>query len=235
MAARPGCSSSVPSLPPPCPKSPPEYPDLYGKRREAAKVQMLEREIGFLEEELKSLDGLQPASRCCKEVTDFVVANSEPLIYQRGNKSCRFWKWLCGMSCFSLSWVCCCCYPACPVHLELPCSCNCNSCNSCKCCSCPSCSVRKCRCCSVRKCRCCSCPKSDCCKGISCCSRSCTFSFPSCPSCSCCSWPSCSCCSLPRSSCCSWPGCSCLKCPKVSCCFSCNCKDICCDPCYLCY
>lgn len=42
-------SSSVPSLPPPSPKSPPEYPDLYGKRREMAKVQMLEREIGFLE------------------------------------------------------------------------------------------------------------------------------------------------------------------------------------------
>ncbi|CAK7352428.1 unnamed protein product [Dovyalis caffra] len=44
-----GGSSSLPSLPPPCPKSPPEYPDLYGKRREMAKVQMLEREIGFLE------------------------------------------------------------------------------------------------------------------------------------------------------------------------------------------
>lgn len=39
--------SSLP--PPPRPKSPPEYPDLYGKRREAARVQMLEREIGFLE------------------------------------------------------------------------------------------------------------------------------------------------------------------------------------------
>lgn len=49
MAGPVGCSSSVPSLPPPCPKSPPEYPDLYGKRREMAKVQMLEREIGFLE------------------------------------------------------------------------------------------------------------------------------------------------------------------------------------------
>lgn len=47
--AKSGGSSSVPSLPPPCPKSPPEYPDLYGKRREMAKVQMLEREIGFLE------------------------------------------------------------------------------------------------------------------------------------------------------------------------------------------
>ncbi|KAM7257716.1 hypothetical protein ACFE04_013457 [Oxalis oulophora] len=38
-------SSTLPSFPPPCPKSPPEYPDLYGKRREAAKIQMLEREI----------------------------------------------------------------------------------------------------------------------------------------------------------------------------------------------
>ncbi|KAG6588088.1 hypothetical protein SDJN03_16653, partial [Cucurbita argyrosperma subsp. sororia] len=45
MAARSVYSSSVPSLPPPCPKSPPEYPDLYGKRREIAKIHMLEREI----------------------------------------------------------------------------------------------------------------------------------------------------------------------------------------------
>ncbi|VVB16983.1 unnamed protein product [Arabis nemorensis] len=45
-----GSSTLAPSsLPPPRPKSPPEYPDLYGKRREAARVQMLEREIGFLE------------------------------------------------------------------------------------------------------------------------------------------------------------------------------------------
>lgn len=46
-----GCgeTASMPSMPPPCPKSPPQYPDLYGKRRELAKVQMLEREIGFLE------------------------------------------------------------------------------------------------------------------------------------------------------------------------------------------
>lgn len=40
---------TVPSLPPPSPKSPPDYPDLYGKRRELAIVQMLDREIGFLE------------------------------------------------------------------------------------------------------------------------------------------------------------------------------------------
>ncbi|KAH7572048.1 hypothetical protein JRO89_XS04G0192400 [Xanthoceras sorbifolium] len=80
MAVHSGSTSSVPSLPPPCPKSPPEYPDLYGKRRETAKVQMLEREIGFLEEELKSVEGLHPASRYCKEVADFVLANSDPLI-----------------------------------------------------------------------------------------------------------------------------------------------------------
>lgn len=49
MAAHSGSASSVPSLPPPRPKSPPEYPDLYGKRREMARVQVLEREIGFLE------------------------------------------------------------------------------------------------------------------------------------------------------------------------------------------
>ncbi|XWS26583.1 hypothetical protein CRYUN_Cryun26dG0043200 [Craigia yunnanensis] len=96
MAARSGGSSFVPSLPPPCPKSPPEYPDLYGKRRETAKVQMLEREISFLEEELKSVEDLQPASRCCKEVTDFVMENSDPLIptSRKNRKSCRFWKWL---------------------------------------------------------------------------------------------------------------------------------------------
>lgn len=42
-------NGSVPSLPPPQPKSPPQYPDLYGKRRELARIQMLEREISFLE------------------------------------------------------------------------------------------------------------------------------------------------------------------------------------------
>ncbi|KAK2412388.1 guanine nucleotide-binding protein subunit gamma [Trifolium repens] len=89
-------SSSVPSLPPPSPKSPPEYPDLYGKRREMAKVQMLEREISFLEEELKSVEGLQPASKCCKELADYVVANSDPLLpsNKKNRRSCRFWKWL---------------------------------------------------------------------------------------------------------------------------------------------
>ncbi|CAK9175354.1 unnamed protein product [Ilex paraguariensis] len=44
-----GGSSLVPSLPPPRPKPPPECPNLYGKRRELARIQMMEAEIGFLE------------------------------------------------------------------------------------------------------------------------------------------------------------------------------------------
>ncbi|KAF5177389.1 G-protein coupled receptor [Thalictrum thalictroides] len=76
-------SAAVSSLPFPCPKSPPKYPDMSGRRKELAKVQMLEREIGFLEEELKACEGLQLASRSCKEVDDFVVANPDPLIPAR--------------------------------------------------------------------------------------------------------------------------------------------------------
>ncbi|KAI5320066.1 hypothetical protein L3X38_039774 [Prunus dulcis] len=127
MAAPSGSSASVPSLPPPCPKSPPQYPDLYGKRRETARVQMLEREIGFLEEELKSVERLQPSSRCCKEVADFVAANPDPLIptNRKKRRSCRFWKWLCRMPCFSCSWICCCCCNRCSLHLEMPRCCDC--------------------------------------------------------------------------------------------------------------
>ncbi|PKI43495.1 hypothetical protein CRG98_036097 [Punica granatum] len=167
MAGRSGCSSTVPSLPPPCPRSPPEYPDLYGKRREAARVQMLEREIRFLEEELKSVNSLQPASRSCKEVTDFVVANSDPLILttQKKRKSRRFWKWLSGWSCFSFSWICCCCYSLCPLSLETPCCCcDCGSCCSCKCPPCFQCSIPKPRC---------------------------SFRFPSCLTSNCCRWRCC--------------------------------------------
>lgn len=51
-------TGTVPPLPPPLPKSPPQYPDLYGKRRELAKVQILEREISFLEVSLKFIPTL---------------------------------------------------------------------------------------------------------------------------------------------------------------------------------
>nr|XP_016433390.1 PREDICTED: guanine nucleotide-binding protein subunit gamma 3-like [Nicotiana tabacum] len=202
-------TASVPSLPPPRPKSPPQYPDLYGKRREFAKVQMLEREIGFLEEELKSIEGLQPSSRSCKEVTDFVLEHSDPLIptIKKSRRSCCFWKRLCGSSCFNLSWICCWCRCS---HIKMPDCCNCNLCN---CCSSVSC------CCSIPKCQCFSCPPSNCCSKPVCCRWSC---------CCCCSlkWPSCLSCS------CSPCTCSYPKCPKLNC--SSCCKKSCFYPCYLC-
>ncbi|KAJ4959171.1 hypothetical protein NE237_026282 [Protea cynaroides] len=118
-------SSCVPSLPSPCPKSPPRYPDLCGKRRVLVKVQMIESEISFLEEELKSLEGLQPASSHCKEVDNFVGANPDPLIpiNRKISKSHRIWKWLCGKCCFNFRWICCSC--SCPLHLKSPSCCAC--------------------------------------------------------------------------------------------------------------
>ncbi|KAL0333687.1 UNVERIFIED_CONTAM: hypothetical protein Sangu_1524900, partial [Sesamum angustifolium] len=49
-------------------------------------------------EELKSIEGLQPASRSCKEVADFVTGNADPLIptTKKIRRSRRFWKWLWG-------------------------------------------------------------------------------------------------------------------------------------------
>ncbi|URE42476.1 hypothetical protein MUK42_04347 [Musa troglodytarum] len=80
----------VPSAPPlsappvvvvaPRPKSPPKYPDLCGRRRLQLELQMLNREIGFIEEELQSLEGVQPVSRCCKEVNEFVGIKPDPLM-----------------------------------------------------------------------------------------------------------------------------------------------------------
>ncbi|XP_057975364.1 guanine nucleotide-binding protein subunit gamma 3-like [Malania oleifera] len=150
------CSSTVPSLQPPLPMSPPEFLDLYGKRRELAKIQILEKEIGFLEEEFKSIEGLPPASILDKEVANFVVPNPDPLMPKNheSRKACRFWKWLCGISCFKSSWICCC--VDCSLHLERPNCCDyklrrCNPLNFCdyNSCNCPSyikCSLPKYRC-----------------------------------------------------------------------------------------
>ncbi|KAE9609928.1 putative G-protein gamma [Lupinus albus] len=203
-------SSSIPSLPPPSPKSPPEYPDLYGKRREMARIQMLEREIRFLQEELKHVEGLQPASRCIKETADFVMATSDPLLpsNKKNRRSCRFWKWLCAMPCFNFSWICCCCCCCDGVSIQLksPRCCECKPCN-CSCLPSINCSLPKWNCCF-------SCPKSHCCKencGLgNCCipSSCCKLKCPSCSSyctckCSCtCSFPTC-----PKG----WPCCCCRK------------------------
>ncbi|KAI5674254.1 hypothetical protein M9H77_14618 [Catharanthus roseus] len=65
-----GGAAKVPSLPPPRPKSPPEYPDLYGKRRELARVQLIEREIGFLEVDTRDYDVsllYEPLGAKCEE------------------------------------------------------------------------------------------------------------------------------------------------------------------------
>ncbi|XP_015889045.2 guanine nucleotide-binding protein subunit gamma 3 [Ziziphus jujuba] len=231
MAGQVGCSSSVPSLPPPCPKSPPEYPDLYGKRRETAKVQMLEREIGFLEEELRSVERIQPSSTCCKEVADFVVANPDPLIptNRKNRRSCRFWKWLCEIPCFNFSWICCCCYGGCSIRLEMPrcwdcCSCNCSPCACLTCPNCPSCPT--CSCLRIPKWQCwqcSSCLPSRCCKRISC-SRNCCI-FPIC------SWPECCCC---RCKCKCNCKCTRPKCPKVHPCNCCSCSCSCCSCCCCC-
>ncbi|KAL0823881.1 hypothetical protein Bca101_047558 [Brassica carinata] len=93
VAGETGLALAKSSLPPPRPKSPPPYPDLYGKRREAARVQMLEREIGFLEAKyylsffnLSHFDNSEEVSEYFEFhdssvlVSDFVVANSDPMI-----------------------------------------------------------------------------------------------------------------------------------------------------------
>ncbi|KAJ8646967.1 hypothetical protein MRB53_008715 [Persea americana] len=68
MATNSANLSSSPPLPEaPCHRSPPRYPDFYGKHRKQVELQILNREIGFLKEELQSVGDLKPASSCCKE------------------------------------------------------------------------------------------------------------------------------------------------------------------------
>ncbi|KAL9235501.1 hypothetical protein vseg_010254 [Gypsophila vaccaria] len=79
----------------PRPKSP-VYVDLYGNRRKQAHLQLLESEISILQEELKSLEGAQPTSRCCKELNEFLATKSDPLIIidraQKPSESDCSWK-----------------------------------------------------------------------------------------------------------------------------------------------
>ncbi|XP_048321724.2 guanine nucleotide-binding protein subunit gamma 3 isoform X2 [Ziziphus jujuba] len=111
--------AAIPKSPPPPP--PPPGLDLYGKRRQMVKLQVLEREIGLLQEELKSLDGLQPASRSCRELDTFIGAKQDPFIAknQDGRKSHHFWNRIWGKCRFNLAWVC--CFGGCLPHR---CACN---------------------------------------------------------------------------------------------------------------
>ncbi|CAN1169125.1 Guanine nucleotide-binding protein subunit gamma 3 [Linum perenne] len=207
-------SSSL-TAPPVSPKSPPSGSlDLYGKRRQLVKVQILEREIGLLQEELKAVEGLELASKCCKELHDFVDGKQDPLVSLKEDahmhKPCLSLKRICR------SWLCCLCKCQCRIKLPkcVPC-CACFSCScTCRglCCKRSSCSSggsetgSKCCCLS-------SCWRKPKCKnrGSCCCSCSCfrggcgCFAIP-CVSCSCkkvnlCGCGGSSCCSGARSCC----------------------------------
>ncbi|KAL6593699.1 hypothetical protein ACP70R_048600 [Stipagrostis hirtigluma subsp. patula] len=72
----------------PRPKSPPASPDPCGRHRLQLAVDALHREIGFLEGEISSIEGVHAASRCCKEVDEFVGKNPDPFIkIQSGKRS----------------------------------------------------------------------------------------------------------------------------------------------------
>ncbi|XP_065868730.1 guanine nucleotide-binding protein subunit gamma 3-like isoform X2 [Euphorbia lathyris] len=146
-------SSSLSPTPPFCrPKSPPAASglDLYGKRRQLVKIQILEREIGLLQEELKSVDELQPASRCCKEVDDFVGAKVDPFmaLNDKSHKSnpcwknlCYPWRWSWCSRCFKMPKWCSCsqlckkmpCKNCCKSTCGVSCSVCCFNSSICKC------------------------------------------------------------------------------------------------------
>ncbi|XP_012574107.1 guanine nucleotide-binding protein subunit gamma 3-like isoform X2 [Cicer arietinum] len=91
------------------PKSPlPELVDFHGKRKQIVKIQVLEKEIGLLQEELKSLEGLHPASRCCKELDAFVDSISDPFTLNRGKHTLISESYYFGKQ-ISFPWKCCSC------------------------------------------------------------------------------------------------------------------------------
>lgn len=129
------------------PKSPPGSLDLYGKRRQWVKLQVLEREIALLQEELKSIEGLQPASRSCKELDNFIGAKPDPfiLITQEIPKSKPICKTLWARICLKFGRICCFSCSQCKVEmcnwclpLNSKCWCCCKwtsvSCPHCGCC-----------------------------------------------------------------------------------------------------
>ncbi|XP_051214704.1 guanine nucleotide-binding protein subunit gamma 3-like isoform X1 [Lolium perenne] len=184
----------------PRPKSPPSSPDPCGRHRLQLAVDTLHREIGFLEGEINSIEGVHAASKCCKEVDEFVGKNADPFITissKNGNtdRSHHLPKKFRARTCLSyLSWICC-CGGCSTIQIKGP---------SC-CCSCGG-LERMCRCCSGGRCR----------VGCGGCSGGCCCTSP-CPRCSCgctCSCPSCcsssSCACLPTScstGCCGVPRC----------------------------
>ncbi|CAL9110070.1 unnamed protein product [Musa acuminata var. zebrina] len=170
--------------PSPRPRSPPRYPDLCGRHRLQAEVQLLSREISFLEEELQSVEGLQPVSACCKEIDDYVGANPDPLIpiFKKRNKHRCIWRWLRAMVCCNPTRTCCSGDQSCR-RKRPSCTCKQNW-------SCPSC---------------CACTQRNCCK-VPCSRLQCAVPTLSCPGYSCGCVCSCSfgrkVCLCPRCLCC---------------------------------
>ncbi|TKV95615.1 hypothetical protein SEVIR_9G375000v4 [Setaria viridis] len=181
----------------PRPKSPPASPDPCGRHRLQLAVDALHREIGFLEGEISSIDGVHAASRCCKEVDEFVGRNPDPFITiqpeKRSNEqSQQFLKKFRAKSCLSyLSWICCCGGGCPPFQLKTTmrppaASCSCGGARLRKLCSSPCCCCCCCRCRVVYAGCCAPCPRCSC--GCAC---------PRCSSCACC--PTCSdACCAPR-------------------------------------
>uniref|UniRef100_J3LPN3 G protein gamma domain-containing protein n=2 Tax=Oryza brachyantha TaxID=4533 RepID=J3LPN3_ORYBR len=130
----------------PRPKSPPAAPDPCGRHRLHLAVDALHREIGFLEDEINSIEGIHAASRCCREVDEFVGRTPDPFItissekrnHENSHHLLKKFRCLCRASacCLSyLSWICCCGAGACcccssssSFHLKRP------SCSGCSCC-----------------------------------------------------------------------------------------------------
>ncbi|KAJ0987538.1 hypothetical protein J5N97_005894 [Dioscorea zingiberensis] len=159
-------------------------------------LQIMSREIGFLQEELKSLEGVQvqSASGCCKEVDEYVGMNPDPIVPVNGKRrgSCGVLRWLSAKLCFNFS--CFCCSSGSSVSSES---------SSCKCrhiknlgsfCHCGS-----------------PCSSDCCCQGFNGCRKSCNTLSILCPEVSCgCVW-SCSKCTEVHANC---PGC------RKTCCIS---------------
>lgn len=155
----------------PEPRTPPRHPDINGKYRKQAELDQLNREISSLEEELISLEGLPPASICCKEVEESVNARSDPLLPRnRDGETGRPFrlKQILDVRCPSTSSSSCCCMKykiqsdasccSCNFLKKWKCSCWKLTCNSC--CKIPSISCGKCSFleCSCFKCVNCCCP-----------------------------------------------------------------------------
>ncbi|CAI9280954.1 unnamed protein product [Lactuca saligna] len=150
------------------------YVDLYGKRRQIAKVQVLDREISLLQEEIKSLAELELASRCCKELDEFVEATPDPLIAitkHTHGRSRNLWRNL-GKK-FGSMLLCCCYCGCCKTKSNRRC------CPSANCCCCFGSTQQK----KPRISGHCKCPEITC---------SCNPSCPKCSFCRCCCNP-CSC------------------------------------------